>query len=174
MALSSGGLDECLGAQGQSFGNNPCTASGAAGYAFGNGAQKHPSAARLVSKGPYSRVVQSHTSGNSSALCQRTPQSHTRLGGIPFESDILLIQYHSISSNGKSAFQPRSPIFDQEPEIRGLKEIHGKKPRFNDAQRRRLAAKAKKIRYGKLKEIAIIATPQTSSPLVSHPRGEET
>ena len=46
-------------------------------------------------------------------------------------------------------------------EIRVLKEIHGKKPRFNDAQRRRLAAKAKKIRYGKLKEIANIATPQT-------------
>ena len=46
-------------------------------------------------------------------------------------------------------------------EIRVLKEIHGKKLRFNDAQRRRLAAKAKKIRYGKLKEIANIATPQT-------------
>jgi hypothetical protein len=42
-------------------------------------------------------------------------------------------------------------------EIRVLKEIHGRKPRFNDAQRRRLAAKAKKIRYGKLKEIANIA-----------------
>lgn len=46
-------------------------------------------------------------------------------------------------------------------EIRVLKEIHGKKPRFNDAQGRLLAAKAKKIRYGKLKEIANIATPQT-------------
>ena len=46
-------------------------------------------------------------------------------------------------------------------EIRVLKEIHGKRPRFSDAQRRRLAAKAKKIRYGKLKEIANLATPQT-------------
>ena len=48
----------------------------------------------------------------------------------------------------------------QQEEIRALKEIHGKKPRFNDAQRRRLAAKAKKIRFGRLKEIANIATPQ--------------
>ena len=42
-----------------------------------------------------------------------------------------------------------------------LKEIHGKRPRFNDRQRRRLAAKANKIRFGRLKEIAGIATPQT-------------
>ena len=46
-------------------------------------------------------------------------------------------------------------------EIRVLKEIHGKRPWFSDAQRQRLAAKTKKIRYGKLKEIANIATPQT-------------
>jgi len=49
----------------------------------------------------------------------------------------------------------------QREEIRVLKEIHGKRPRFSDSQRRRLAAKAKKIRYGRLKEIANIATPQT-------------
>ena len=46
-------------------------------------------------------------------------------------------------------------------EIRVLKEIHGKKPRFSDAQRRRLEAKAKRLRYGNLKEIVNIATPQT-------------
>ena len=46
-------------------------------------------------------------------------------------------------------------------EVRVLKEILGKRPRFTDAQRRRLAAKAKKIRFGRLKEIANIATPQT-------------
>jgi hypothetical protein len=49
----------------------------------------------------------------------------------------------------------------QREEIRVLKRIHGKKPRFNDEQRRRLAAKAKKIRFGRLKEIAYLATPQT-------------
>ena len=46
-------------------------------------------------------------------------------------------------------------------EIRVLKEIHGKGPQFSDRQRRRFAAKAKKIRHGRLKEIANIATPQT-------------
>ena len=53
-------------------------------------------------------------------------------------------------------------------EIKVLKEIHGKKPRFTDAQRRRLAAKAKKIRYGNLKKVANIATPQTLLRAVSH------
>jgi hypothetical protein len=46
-------------------------------------------------------------------------------------------------------------------EIRMLKEIHGKRPRFNDRQRRRLAAKARKLRFSRLKEIANLATPQT-------------
>lgn len=46
-------------------------------------------------------------------------------------------------------------------EIRVLKQIHGKRPRFNDEQRRRLAAKAKMLRYGRLREISNIATPQT-------------
>ena len=115
MAPWTGDLGANLAAQGQKFDGNPCTAIGAAESASKNGAQRHPNAARLVSKGPYSRVVQSHTSGNSSASCQRTPQSHTHLGGIPFESDILLILYHSISSTGDSASQPTSPIFDQEP-----------------------------------------------------------
>ena len=32
-------------------------------------------------------------------------------------------------------------------EVRVLKEIHGKSPRFNNRQRRRLAAKAKKLRF---------------------------
>ena len=47
-------------------------------------------------------------------------------------------------------------------EIRVLKEAFGeKKPRFSDAQRIRLAAKAKKVKFGRLKEIASIVTPQT-------------
>ena len=43
----------------------------------------------------------------------------------------------------------------QREEIRVLKEIHGKRPRFNDEQRRRLAAKAKKIRFGQLRRLLI-------------------
>ena len=46
-------------------------------------------------------------------------------------------------------------------EVRVLKEQLGKRPRFNDDQRRRLAAKARKIRLPRLKEIASIVTPRT-------------
>ena len=46
-------------------------------------------------------------------------------------------------------------------EISLLKEIHGKRPRFNDRQRKRLAVKAKKLRLNRLKEVANLATPQT-------------
>lgn len=47
-------------------------------------------------------------------------------------------------------------------EIRVLKEHHGgKRLRFIDEQRGRLAKKAKRIRFGKLKEIASVVTPQT-------------
>ena len=46
-------------------------------------------------------------------------------------------------------------------EIRVLNEIHGKRPRFNDEQRRRLAVKAQKIRFGRLGEIASLTTPHT-------------
>ena len=47
-------------------------------------------------------------------------------------------------------------------EIRVLKEHVGpKRLRFTDEQRRRLAAKAKKVKFGRLKEIANLATPPT-------------
>ena len=46
-------------------------------------------------------------------------------------------------------------------EVKVLKEQLGKKPRFNDDQRRRLAAKAKKLRLEGLKRLAAIATPRT-------------
>lgn len=50
-------------------------------------------------------------------------------------------------------------INDLQEEIKVLKEILGKKFRLPDRQRRCLAAKAKKIRFSKLKEIANLATP---------------
>ena len=46
-------------------------------------------------------------------------------------------------------------------EVKVLQEQLGKKPRFNDAQRRRLAAKAKKIGVKHLQGIATLATPRT-------------
>jgi hypothetical protein len=46
-------------------------------------------------------------------------------------------------------------------EVKVVKEQMGKKPGFNDDQRRRLATKAKKIGLRRLKEIAAIVTPRT-------------
>ena len=47
-------------------------------------------------------------------------------------------------------------------EVRVSKEQQGSgRPRFTDDQRRRLAGKAKLIRYGRLKEIVGLVTPQT-------------
>ena len=46
-------------------------------------------------------------------------------------------------------------------EVRVLSEQHGpKRMRFTDEQRSRLARKAKRIKFGKLKEIATVVTPQ--------------
>ena len=46
-------------------------------------------------------------------------------------------------------------------EVRVLREQLGRRPRFNDHQRRRLAAKAKKIGRDQLQRFASIVTPQT-------------
>ena len=47
-------------------------------------------------------------------------------------------------------------------EVRVLKELQGKKRlRFTDEQRRRLARKAKRIRFDRLKEVVGVVTPQT-------------
>lgn len=47
-------------------------------------------------------------------------------------------------------------------EVRILKELNGKKRlRFSDEQRRRLARKAKRIGFGRLKEVVGLVTPQT-------------
>ena len=47
-------------------------------------------------------------------------------------------------------------------EIRVLKEQQGRRrPKFTDEQSRRLAGKAKLIRYGRLKDVVGLVTPQT-------------
>ena len=47
-------------------------------------------------------------------------------------------------------------------DVRELRKQQGSgRPRLTDEQRRRLARKAKLIRYGRLEEIANIVTPQT-------------
>jgi hypothetical protein len=45
--------------------------------------------------------------------------------------------------------------------VRALREQLGKRPRFNDPQRRWLAAKAKKINLDRLQQIATVVTPRT-------------
>jgi len=52
-------------------------------------------------------------------------------------------------------------IEDLQEEVQVLREQLGKKPRFNDDQRRRLATKAQRIGLQRLKEIAAIVTPRT-------------
>jgi len=46
-------------------------------------------------------------------------------------------------------------------EVCVLRGLLGKRPRFNDRQRRRMAVKAKKVRWSRLEEIASVVTPQT-------------
>jgi len=47
-------------------------------------------------------------------------------------------------------------------EVKNLREIQGEKRlRFTDEQRRRLAIKAKRLKFSRLKELATIVTPQT-------------
>ena len=48
-----------------------------------------------------------------------------------------------------------------------------RRPRFRDRQRRRLAAKAKKLRFGRLKEVANLVTPPDSAPMVPDAGSEE-
>ncbi len=50
----------------------------------------------------------------------------------------------------------------QKEEIRALREmLGGKRPRFTDAQRRRLALKARPLSHAKLRELGSLVTPDT-------------
>jgi putative transposase len=58
--------------------------------------------------------------------------------------------------------QQQDAIVYLQEEVAVLREQLGpKRPRFTDDQRRRLAASARKLKFGKLKEIASVVTPQT-------------
>jgi putative transposase len=58
--------------------------------------------------------------------------------------------------------QQQDAIGYLQEEVAVLREQLGpKRPRFTDDQRRRLAARARKLKFGKLKEIASVVTPQT-------------
>jgi putative transposase len=58
--------------------------------------------------------------------------------------------------------EQQAVIDNLQEEVCVLREAFGEKqPRLNDAQRIRLAAKAKKVKFGRRKEVASIVTPQT-------------
>lgn len=57
--------------------------------------------------------------------------------------------------------EQQSVIKYLQEEVKVLKEVHGKRPRLTDRQRKRLAAKARKLRFSQLEEVAGIASPQT-------------
>ena len=53
-------------------------------------------------------------------------------------------------------------VADQKEEIRALREmLDGKRLRFTDAQRRRLALKARPLSHAKLRELSSLVTPDT-------------
>ena len=59
--------------------------------------------------------------------------------------------------------QQQNHVIDYlQEEVKVLQEQRGRsRPRFTDDQRGRLARKAKRIRWGRLKEIVNVVTPQT-------------
>ena len=73
-----------------------------------------------------------------------------------------LIKLTLLSLAGWMNQQQQDVIDYLQEEVRVLKEQHGsKRPRFTDDQRARLARKAKKIKFGRLKQVASVVTPQT-------------
>jgi hypothetical protein len=71
------------------------------------------------------------------------------------------LKFILICSAGWMNREQQAVIEYLQEEIRARGELHGKQSRFNDSQRRRLAVKAKRIRFRRLSEITNIVTPQT-------------
>jgi len=86
----------------------------------------------------------------------------------PHDGEVNLLQFFMLGMAGWINRNQQNAIEYLQEEVTVLKEQLGKKPRFNDDQRQRLAAKAKKLGLQGLKEIAAIATPRTL--LVWHQR----
>ena len=73
-----------------------------------------------------------------------------------------LIKLTLVSLAGWMNQQQQGVIEYLQEEVRVLRELQrGKRLRFTDDQRARLARKAKRIKFGRLKEIASVVTPQT-------------
>ena len=57
--------------------------------------------------------------------------------------------------------EQRAKIAFLEEQVRVYQEVHGRRPRFNNDQRRRLAAKGKRLGRRVLRELVTIVTPDT-------------
>src|ERR1035437_7796330 len=86
-------------------------------------------------------------------LAQQQPTSH--------DGEVNLLQFYMICLAGWYNRNQQNVIEYLQEEVTILKEQLGKRPRFDDDQRRRLATKAEKIGLERLKEIVAIATPRT-------------
>src|ERR1019366_1616316 len=71
------------------------------------------------------------------------------------------LQFFLICLAGWMNRNQQSVIEYLQEEVRVLKELLGKKPRFNDEQRRRLASKAKRLGRQRLERFASLVTPNT-------------
>lgn len=76
-------------------------------------------------------------------------------------AEVNLLQFFLLCLAGWIHRNQQNVIEYLQEEVKVLRQQLGKKPRFNDEQRRRLAAKAKKIALPRLKAIASIVTPRT-------------
>jgi hypothetical protein len=93
----------------------------------------------------------SHASGET--LATPCPKLHAQ--------EVNGLQFFMICLVGWITRSQQNVIEYLQEEVKVLREQLGKKPRFNDDQRRRLAAKAKKMGLESLKATAAIATPRT-------------
>ena len=75
--------------------------------------------------------------------------------------DVNHLQFFLICLAGWINRNQQNLIEYLQEEVKVLKEQLGKKPRFNDNQRRRLATKVRKIGLQRLREIATLVTPRT-------------
>ena len=103
-----------------------------------------------------SGAVEEFLHADHGTLAQQEPTSH--------DAEVNPLQFFLLCLAGWINRNQQNAIEYLQEEVKVLKEQLGKKPRFHDDQRRRLALKAKKVGLKGLKEIAAIATP-------AHPPG---
>ena len=93
--------------------------------------------------------------------CPAAAEFLAKLPPTPDPAGVNPVQFFLICLAGWINRNQQDVIEYLQEEVKVLREQLGKKPRFNDDQRRRLAVKAKKLGLAGLKHLAAIATPRT-------------